>query len=99
MNEASKRRRELARHEASLTGRTWVSDRARKRARRAEQLTHHNGTQLLETAAAFALADDKARGRKVNVRIMRATGDGGPVEPKEPPCITYNESARGIMGY
>lgn len=97
MNEASKRRRELARHEASLTGRPWVSDRARKRARRAERLKEHNGTRLLETAATFALRDDKARNR-ARVRVMRATGDGGKIEPKDSPCLTYNESAMQIHG-
>lgn len=92
-----------AKHEAELTGRSWESDRARKRRLRVEReraaVQATNGHKLLAAAAAFVIRDDIARNRTRYGRIEPARGDGGKVDRFEQPCITYNESARTLLGY
>ncbi len=100
MTEASKRRKNVARQEAGLTGRAWESDRARKRRIRDERRSASpNGSLLLLAAAAFIERDDKARG--IRARVTRANGDGDmPTRrEREPVVLNYNESARSILGY
>lgn len=101
MNDASKRRRAVARLEAKMTGRGWESDRARKRrvASESRQGWNGNAALLLGSAARFAARDDTARARRRYARIDPARGDGGKVQPKPEPVIIYNESARSLLGY
>lgn len=99
MDETSKRRRQIARREAQLTGRDWESDRTRKRRLRAERRGTDDAAALVRAAAAFIFRDDKARGR-FRSRVMRAHGDGDlpSRREREPAVVVYNESAARILG-
>lgn len=103
-------RKRIARHEASLTGNGWESDRARKRRltnERRERLANTLGT--IETAASrsadpfgtseWIKRDNRARG--ITGRVYRANGDGDRPTQKERehPVISYDERARSLLGY
>ena len=107
MTDTTQRRRQTLQHEKSLMGIPWESERSRKRrlraARAAADKRGYNGNAgaLLASAAAFAAHDDAVRAGRRFARIDPARGDGKKPTQRERQevVVTYNESARRILGY
>lgn len=107
MTDTTQRRRQTVKHEKRLMGLPWESDRARKRrlraARQAANRQGYNGNAgaLLASAAAFAAHDDAVRAGRRFARIDPARGDGKKPTHRERQevVVTYNESARRLLGY